>query len=684
MTTVSRTGAQRRVGAVFLPALLLAFVAGTSGAAEERPPADEYRRIGLAMPWELSPEIADILARLPREREEKIKNETAMIAHELVNSDLFYNESVFHFRTSATPLHIAAKDGDAAEAARLLDAGAEREARMLPYGLTPLAAAVRNLNFDVAELLLERGCDPDARDDDGETPLMAAARRKNAPMLELLLRHGADPSLTDGKGATAIRFAAARSGEDAGEEACLAAVSVLLERGADPDCAGSGSGRGHPVPSALFSAAKNGMARLAEMLLEKGAALDYADGEGWTPLLHAVWARRWRTAECFLERGATLDWNGRFTRRAVDETTPEIRVLLLRYGLFEPPPPLLRAAAAGDVDKLDRLLAEGADIGVAGVFGETALAHAAMNGRAEAVRLLIEHGALVDAADEHGWTPLLYAARYGDMATLEPLLSAGADVAAADRQGDTAMHLAAINGDAEAVRSLARAGAEVNRPGGPRSSSWSNKPSHETAAMSPLHWAAKYGRFEAARALVAAGAAIDARDAAKRTPLFYAAEARNFDLLTFLVSAGADVDVRDAWGAHSNLMRTAVARGDPEMARFCLDHGVAVDAKDIYGDTALAYAARNGCDPEIMALLLERGADINTRDAGEATPLHALAGRTVNLFNRSHMEFLLQNGADANAKNKGGVTPLYLAVVFGNGRAAKLLADSGGSFGEGE
>ncbi|AFA40162.1 Ankyrin repeat protein [Pyrobaculum oguniense TE7] len=67
----------------------------------------------------------------------------------------------------------------------------------VPYE-TPLHTASRFCRPEIAELLLQYGADPNARDRDGFTPLHIATIHKCASVVELLLRHGADPHAVDG------------------------------------------------------------------------------------------------------------------------------------------------------------------------------------------------------------------------------------------------------------------------------------------------------------------------------------------------------------------------------------------------------------------------------------------------------------------------------------------------------
>lgn len=70
---------------------------------------------------------------------------------------------------------------------------------------------------------------------------------------------------------------------------------------------------------------------------------------------------------------------------------------------------LREAAKNGDVKKIKRLIAAGADVHARDDEGSTALTLAAEAGCAALLRRLLDAGAQVDAADEGGWTALMFA-----------------------------------------------------------------------------------------------------------------------------------------------------------------------------------------------------------------------------------------------------------------------------------
>ncbi|XP_043933964.1 serine/threonine-protein phosphatase 6 regulatory ankyrin repeat subunit B-like [Protopterus annectens] len=95
-----------------------------------------------------------------------------------------------------------------------------------------------------------------------------------------------------------------------------------------------------------------------------------------------------------------------------------------------------------------------------------------------------------------------------------------------------------------------------------------------------------------------------------------------------------------------------------------------IDRKDYYGKTPLYWAAYKG-QRRCIELLLQYGADVNSRCKHGGSPLHAAIG----LF-PDCARLLIQHGADVNLKDNWGVTPMYLAACSGQIECIQLLVQA--------
>ena len=190
--------------------------------------------------------------------------------------------------SGATPLNVAAAKGHAEVVQLLLAHGADRTKRSR-WGVTPLEAAVRGGHQNVAGVLLEGA--PAAMTG---TLLYEAALKNQRDIADLLLRKGANANARDKSGATPLHAAALKGN--------LAVAELLLSRGAEVDPR-DGDGL-----TPLHNAALTGNAGMAALLLDKGADREARDREtGATPLFQAAaWGRK-AVVDLLLQRGADVN-----------------------------------------------------------------------------------------------------------------------------------------------------------------------------------------------------------------------------------------------------------------------------------------------------------------------------------------------------------------------------------------
>jgi ankyrin repeat protein len=124
----------------------------------------------------------------------------------------------------------------------------------------------------VAQLLLERGANPQARNKEGETPLQVAERAKKQEVVQVLRGTGTRPAA--GGGATGSDLIEAAKRGDLARVRTLLAADASLLAATDREFGAT----------ALHWAALKGHASVVQFLLAQGADTQARNGEGETPL----------------------------------------------------------------------------------------------------------------------------------------------------------------------------------------------------------------------------------------------------------------------------------------------------------------------------------------------------------------------------------------------------------------
>ncbi|MBV9107646.1 MAG: ankyrin repeat domain-containing protein [Verrucomicrobia bacterium] len=175
------------------------------------------------------------------------------------------------------------------------------------------------------------------------------------------------------------------------------------------------------------------------------------------------------------------------------------------------------------------------------------------------------------------------------------------------------------------------------------------------------------------------------------------AEKGDVKAIQLFLNAGIDCDVQNATG--STALMAAAKNGRIEVVKKLLDQKVDVNAVGKQGVTALMLAAQNN-QVEIVKLLLKKNADPNVEDQtgwsalmkavyqGNTDCVAALAARSRQEVNRGlliaaltgHKEIakiLLDNGAEIDTRADDGRTPLMLAAGKGDNDLVSFLLQAG-------
>ena len=444
-----------------------------------------------------------------------------------------------------------------------------------------------------------------------------------------------------------------------------------------------------------------------------------------------------------------------------------VAVLLPVAGLLgAPASDLADAAMKGNKEAVRSLLQRKANVNAPQVDGTTALHWAVRSDDLETVDLLIRAGANVSAKNDEGATPLLLATIDGNAAMIERLIKAGADTnASLTKDGDTALMMAARTGKTEAIKALLDNGAKVNTKeawGGTTALMWAVSERHPAAVkmlidrgadvnahsyfvpaihgrgfegttpvapkpgqaaeehasglLTPLMFAAREGDVESARALVAAGANVNATGGDGKDALGLALFDGNYEVASFLLDSHANVNQADAqgftplyWAVDRRNMETApnfpwMVTTDPlPLIKRLLDAGANPNAlinntprarmregspRIVYA-TALMRAAFSG-DLELVKLLLSYGADPHIVSKDNETTLMAAAGTGfINGYHRAKpaaerlevIKLLVQLREDVNAADNYGITPLMVAANMGEVPIIQYLIEQGADLG---
>ena len=237
------------------------------------------------------------------------------------------------------------------------------------------------------------------------------------------------------------------------------------------------------------------------------------------------------------------------------------------------------------------------------------------------------------------------------------LLALQAAGAAAAGGQDPRLVTAVANQDRDAALALLAAGADVDAA--------------RADGATALLWAAHRDDLDLARRLIAAGADVDAADDHGVTALERAAENASLAMVETLIAAGADVNAAQASGLVP--LMTAARTGNPAVVRALLAHGADVDAAVTETRaTALMWAVSEP-HPEIVRLLLAAGADPAASTVKGFTPL-MFAARNGDV---ETARALLAAGVDVNVPSADGTHVLPFAIVNGQDAFALFLLDEG-------
>jgi hypothetical protein len=339
-------------------------------------------------------------------------------------------------------------------------------------GMTALIAATYRNDVAIAKLLINKGADVNHKDSSGQNAYLIAAREGYLEILKLTLHKGADVNSVDGDGGGALHRAGWRGQLEIIKELLQTThidINLQNSRGRTPLLNTITSGGPSPQPEGAHSTR---IIETVRLFVEAGADQTIPDNDGNTPLEYAQ------------ERGKT-----------------EIVTILLAGSNDMK---LITAAWDGDINKVKKLLAQGASV--------LALVAAADRNYVDIGELLIQAGADVNTKDNTLQSAYILVTAEPYLEFLQLTLENGADVFSTDSWGGNGIIRASERGYFVIVEELLKAGADVNHM---NNIGW-------TGLIEAIWFSNNdSAHVQTVRVLIAGGADVCQRSGSGRTPLEY-------------------------------------------------------------------------------------------------------------------------------------------------------------------
>lgn len=576
------------------------------------------------------------------------------------------------------PLDLALRDHQTSIARTLVEHKADLDARD-SQGYTLLHRAIDRGDDYAAEFLIEHGATVGAvTPEHGNTALhmvasLSPSTTGDATIIAMtgiaqkLLKQGLSPNMQNRQGFTAVHLSVMARNEPM--------FSLLLESDADLNLR---TEEGHtPLWFALLVGPPYDDKSFAARLISAGASPNPIYTSSADSLLHLV------AREGIEEAGLFLCTHSAYSNHVNRKGESPLHIACAK-GLSKLVSKLLRCGANPNLQTLRLTEGGGTDDKVENTYKQTPLHIAIIEQQEESIQSIIDFKVALSGGKEQkgiapdlnlkdscGNTPLSLALSNSMEHFVPTLIEGGADVNVRNGKGQTLLHQAILKKDTHTALFLLDQGADMNAV------TQENETSLQLAIQSHL--------TRVVESLCQRGVDMSVPDASGNCPLWAALATGQDDIASVLVRNGADTD---CWsegpeGSYQTLLHRAIDENNESVARFLIQSGCDMNAPRRPGPGGRGgEEARNQQGPlhmccewgleTVVQTLIEHGAAINNKDIQGKTPLHiAIENQHDGIISL----LLCHPGLDLTLRDKSGLTPFAAALTYRNNRAAQAILD---------